>query len=160
MYHFVVSRSTPSHTLCSIFVKALCSLVLMSELNNSIPKRYLLLLFMKMEDSLGSFVFKISWLSFLFNFRLDISSLPYAAVWSVGYHGEDSVRTCMTVLLQNCLLTALPTNSVQVLTGRSHPCTHLGTRLWNGSWGNGQVSLKPLPLKALVFILEFIVIVL
>lgn len=75
MYYFFVSRSVTSHTLCGIFAKALCSLLLMAELNNSIPRGYLPWLFMKMEGSPGSFAFKISWFCFLFNFRLDISSL-------------------------------------------------------------------------------------
>lgn len=160
MYHFVVSRSVTSHALCSIVVKALCSLVLMSELNNSIPKGYLLFLFMKMEDSPGSFIFEISWFCFLFNFRLDISSLPYAAVWSVAYAGVDSVRSC-EIVLQNCPLTASSANSFKSwLFGRSHPCTHLGMMCWNQSWGNGQVSLKTPSLRGLVFILEVVIFVL
>lgn len=158
----VVPRSDASHTLCNIFVKAWCSLALMSELNNSIPKGYFLMLFMKMEDSPWSFGFKISWFCFLFHFRVDISSLPYAGVWSVGYAGVDCVRTCVLVLLQNYPLTVPhPLTSFRSwLFGRSHPCTHLGIKHWNRSWGNGQFSLKKLSLKDLVFVLEFVIFVL
>lgn len=127
--------------LCSIFAKAMCSLLLMSELQYS--KRLFSIAFMKMEDSLGSFVFKISWFCLFFSFRLDLCSLPCAAVWSLGYGGVGRVRTCVIALPQNRPLTALsPDTSHVLIIWKSLPCKIFGYH-WNQSWHNDKTTYSP-----------------
>lgn len=111
--------------LCSTFTKALCSLLLMSELLYS--WRLFCTAFMKMEDSLGSFVFKISWFCLFFRFRLGLCSLPCAAVWALGFAGVGRGRTGVIALPQKWPLTALsPDTSQALIIWKSLPCNTFG----------------------------------
>lgn len=119
----------------------------MSKLNNRLPKGYLLLLLMKMEDSLASFSYIIS--LFCFIYRLGISSLCCAAV-SVVCAGVGGVRTCV-IVLQNYSLPASSANTLRPDCVEEASFAHV----WVGRIGNNVEIIDKFPPRSLLSVVWF-----